>query len=280
MKKNYELWTPFLTKEKMLLISIIVILINVCLYIVYKGSIYSYDGFLESYPNGSLEFYYHFHCIGLNPFLFFLMMLLMSNLVSYDFLNIHQNHVSYLIETRLGKKEYYRQCFIKNIIFSILITLLIEIMIILVIHFFYGPIQFNQVSYPDNYYCMTQILSSNECLSLIFFIILTALGYGLVSSLLFSLQVIISNKYIFRCFGVIFGVLLILVPALIQGYLPIPEAAFILQINNVVALGMENVRENAFHLPHIGMYGFCFLIYSIISYYCYQFLLKWRSQYD
>lgn len=280
MKKYRKLWAPFLTKEKILLILIIIVLIQVSLYIVYQGSIYSAEGYSNVHPQAGLHFYYYFHCIGLNPFLFMLMMLLMPNLISYDFLNMHQSRVSYLIETRLSKKTYYRQCFINNIVFSIVMTLLIEIMILITIHFCYSAIHFHSVIYPENYYKTTQILSNNEICSLLFFMLLTSLGYGVVSSILFSLQIFISNKYVYRCFGVIFGILLILIPALIQGYLPIPEAAFLLQINNIVALGMENVRENAFHLPHIGMYIICFIIYLAASYGLYQLLKKWREHYD
>ena len=183
-----------------------------------------------------------------------IMMLLMPNIMSYDFLNMHQNHTSYFIETRLHKSHYYKHIFIRNILLSFFITFIIEIFILLTIHFFYS--------------------------SLFAFINLTAIGYALVSSLLFSLQVIISNKYIYRCFGVIFGILLVLIPALIQGYLPIPETAFIFQVNNIVALGMENVRPNPFGLSHFGLYMSCFIIYSFISYFAYRGMLKWRKHYD
>lgn len=280
MKRLKALWYPFFTKEKVLFILFILILINISISIVFNNSIYSYDGYIETYSQTGLEFFYYLHCIGINPFLFMIMMLLIPNIMSYDFLNMHQNHTSYFIETRLHKKNYYKNIFLKNICLSFLITLFIELMIILIIHFFYAPIQFNTMNYPEYYYRKTQILSQNEFLSLVAFIHLTALGYALVSSLIFSMQVVITNKYIYRCFGVIFGILLVLVPALIQGYLPIPEAAFILQVNNIVALGMENVRPNPFGLSHIGLYTACFVVYSFISYGAYQALLKWRKNYD
>lgn len=275
-----KLFKVFITKEKIFLILITLLLICLSLLMVYQKSIYSHEGYFKENPQGALSLYYYFHCIGINPYLFFLMMLLIPNLTGYDFLNIHQNHAAYLIETRLTKKQYYHQCFIFNILFSTLITLFIELFILAIIHFSIAPICFNTTTYPENYYVTAQILSSNECLSLIGFVLLTSIGYGLVSSLTFSLQIFISNKYIYRCFGVIFGILLVLIPALIQGYLPIPEAAFILQINNLVALGMENVRANAFHLPHIGMYIYCFLCYAIASIGCFYLMKKWRHQYD
>lgn len=280
MKKLKQLWFPFLNKEKFLIIFLIFIFINISIYMIYQQSVYSYDGYGDTYPNAGLEFFYYLYCVGINPFLFILLMLLMPNLMSYDFLSIHQTHCSYLIETRISKKTYYHQIFIKNIFISIITVLIIQLLILLVIHCFYFPIQFNTTHYPENYYITTQILSSNEIYSLFFFLFLTAIGYGVVSSLLFSLQVIVSNKYIYRCFGVIFGILLILIPALIQGYLPIPEAAFILQINNLTAIGMENVRVNPFGVSHFTLYSLCLIIYSLVSYCAFKLMKQWRERYD
>jgi len=253
---------------------------NICTYLVYSKSIYSQPGYFEAFPKAGLEFFYYHYCIGLNQFLFILMMLLVPNLIGYDFLNFHQGHLSHYIEIRLSKKTYYHYTFIMNMIMTFITVLILEILNLLVIHIFYAPILFHTFDYPDLYYTATQLLSKNEIVSLICFIILTALGYSLVSSLLFSMQVIISNKYIYRCFGVIFGILLVLLPAILQSFIPIPNAAFILQINNLVALGIENVRENPFGFSNWMLYFVCFLIYSIISYLTFQALLKWRERYD
>ncbi len=280
MKNMKALWFAFLNKEKIVILSIIFILINISIFVVFKGSITSQSGYIDQYPNAGLEFYYSLFCVGINPFLFMLMMLLIPNIISYDFLNYQQSHASYFIETRITKKKYYIDAFIKNIILSFLMSLIMFVIIAFIIHFFYAPILFNTTIYPELYYAKTQILFSHEILNLIVFIILSALGYALISSLIFSLQVLISNKYIYRCFGVIFGILLVLIPALIQGYLPSPDLAFVFQINNIVALGMENVRANPFGLSHIALYSLCFILYSFISYGCYQGLLKWRQYYD
>lgn len=280
MKKIKNLCPIFLTKEKLLITFLIFILINISISVVFRSSIYSYDGYIENYPNAGLEFFYYLHGIGITPFLFMLIMLLLPNLVSYDVLNLQQSHASYLIETRISKKSYYLRMFIINILISALIVFILELLILLVIHVFYAPIRFHTMEYPDFYYRKTQILSTCEPISLLGFITLTSIGYAMTSSFVFSMQIFITNKYIYRCFGVIFGILLVLVPALIQGYLPIPEAAFILQINNITALGMENVRANPFGLSHIALYSCCLSIYTFISILGYRFLLKWRQHYD
>ncbi|MEG0453666.1 MAG: hypothetical protein RR558_11415 [Coprobacillus sp.] len=280
MKKYKELWKPFLSKEKFLIILIVFILINISLYIVYKDSIYSNPGYQQQYPNTGLSLFYYFHNIGANPFLMIIMMLMLPNLISYDFLNIQQTHASHLIETRIKKPIYYKQMFLKNILMSALVVFVLECLTALIIHLFYVPLQFNATTYIENYYIVAQLLSSNELISMILFIIVTAIGYSIVSSLVFSLQLVITNKYIYRCFGVIFGILLVVIPALIQGYLPYPDAAFLLQINNLIALGIENVRVNPFGLSHYMMFAITFIIYLSISISCFKFLLKWRQKYD
>lgn len=277
MQSNKSLWFPFLHKEKILLIFIVFILINISIYTTFQNSIFSYANYDVNYPNAGLEFFYYIYCIGVNPFFFILLMLLLPNLVSYDFLNMHQNHHAYMIEKRINKKQYYFDIFKKNILMTFIVMLVIQGLMALIIHFFYLPIHFNMMNYPIDYYCTTQVLAHNELISFIFFLIFTALGYSIVSSLVFSLQIIITNKYIYRCFGVIFGILLVLIPALIQGYLPIPEAAFLLQINNLVAIGMENVRVNPFGLSNLSLYFISALLYSLLSIICFEIFIKRRQ---
>lgn len=280
MQKLKQLWTPFFTKEKFFIILLIFIFINITTYMIYKQSIFAYPDYAITYPHAGLQFFYYIYCIGINPFLFILFMLLMPNLMSYEFLNMHQSQFSYMIESRISKKQYYLNIFIKNIIFSFITVFIMQILLVMIVHIFYIPIQFHTTVYPEHYYITSQVLSSNEILNMILFIVSVSLGYGLVSSILFSMQVIISNKYIYRCFGVIFGILLVLVPALIQGLIPIPDASFILQINNIIAIGMENVRTNPLGMSNRLLFISCFLIYSFISYQGFQYMLKWRERYD
>ena len=105
MQSNKSLWFPFLHKEKILLIFIVFILINISIYTTFQNSIFSYANYDVNYPNAGLEFFYYIYCIGVNPFFFILLMLLLPNLVSYDFLNMHQNHHAYMIETRINKNN-------------------------------------------------------------------------------------------------------------------------------------------------------------------------------
>lgn len=280
MKDHRFLWKAFLSKEKLILVIVVFILMVISMVYSFQQSIFSQAGYQQAYPNAGLEFYYTIFRIGTNPFIFILMMLLLPNIMSYDLLNMHQNHAAYPIETRLSRKDYYKESYRKNMILTFGVVLMIELGLLLVSHLALAPIHFQSMTYPDGYYITAQLLCVNEAINLILFLVMTALGYALVSGLLLSLQSIITNKYVYRCCGVIIGILLVLFPALIQGYLPYPDAAFLIQINNLVALGLEHVRENPFGLSHWLMYIICFSIYASVCYGCFQGLLLRRENYD
>lgn len=280
MERHRSLWKAFLSKEKLFLVTVTFIFIIIGTIYSFQQSIFSSPGYQEAYPNAGLEFFYSLYRIGTNPFLFILLMLLLPNIMAYDFLNMHQTRSAYMIETRLTRRHYYLEVSIKNILLTFGVITLIQVGLLIFCHVFLIPIHFQSMTYPDGYYITTQLLCPIEVINLILFITLTSLGYALMSSVILALQTFITNKYVYRCCGVIIGILLVLIPALIQGYLPIPEAAFLIQINNLVALGLEHVRENPFGLSHLALYAICFFIYAIVSSLCFQILLKRRETND
>ena len=282
MKYSKSLNMAFFNKEKIFIFIVIFILLNMSLYVVFFNSVYCQKGYGDFYPNAGLEFFYYIHAIGMNPYHFICLMLLLPNILSADFLSYHISHTHYPIETRITKKAYYRDAFIKNIIYTFITILIFEILTLLIIHFFYKPIRFNTMVYPDSkyYHAMTILLFQNEVTNLITFVFLTALGYSAVSSLLFSFQYVINNPFVYRCSGVIIGILLILIPALIQGYLPFPDLAFLIQVSNIVSLGVDKVRENPFLLSYPFVYLYAFLIYAFVSGLCFSILLKRRYRDD
>lgn len=279
MKQTLELMKQFINKEKILIIVSIFILLTISLNYTYNHSVYA-QGYMQQYSDAPLEFFYYIQSNGINPFIFMILMLLLPNLISYDFLEMHQNHMTYLIETRIGKKKYYIDTFVKNYLFTFMIIFILEISLLLIIHCFYGKIIFQATEYPQTYHALTQTICQNELLNLILFLILTSLGYALLSSIIFSLQVFIPHKYIYRCSGLILGIALIVVPVLIMGYFPIKDIALFFQINPLVALGIEYVRENPFGLSNILYYLISFMIYTMISRILYQILYTWRYNND
>lgn len=280
MKEHRTLWKPFLSKEKLLLITIVMILIIISTVMSFQQSIFAQVGYQEAYPNAGLEFFYNLYRIGINPFLFILLMLLLPNLMAYDVLNMYQNHADYMVECRLSKRQYYREVFVKNMIFTFVIVTMMQIIMAVIVHCCLAPIHFQSMNYPSGYMTPTQVLFAHEAVNFIAFILLTSLGYCVISGLLFSFQALITNKYVYRCFGVIFGILLVVVPALIQGYLPMPDLAFLFQINNLVAIGMENVRDNPFGLSHMMLYLTSFTLYTCIMLFCFAAFVQWRENHD
>lgn len=275
-----QLLSSFFRKEKLFILLGIFVLLNISLFVVYHQSIFSYEGYDETYPNAGLEFFYYIHSIGLNPYHFICMMLLLPNIVSCDFLNSYITHVHYPIETRISKKQYYRHIYVINMLITFMIVLTIEVLMLLIIHCLYTPIRFNSMTYPEFYYATSQLLFQNEIYNLIAFIFMTSLGYCAVSALLLTFQCWISNPFVYRCSGVIIGILLVLLPALIQTYLPIQDAAFLLQINNLVCLGIEGVRDNPFQLSYFMVYMITFMIYEIGAWIGFQYMYKWRYNND
>lgn len=279
MRRSLELYKQFITWEKLFIIIITLLLMFICTHYTYMESVYS-QGYMNDYRDAPLEFFYYIQSAGINPFIFMIMMLLLPNIVSYDLLNQQQNHTTYLIETRIGKSFYYRESFKNNVIVSAAVILFLEIALLLFIHVMYGDISFTHVIYPDNYHALTQTICENEFLNLIFFLILTSSGYSLLSTLLFSIQVFVSHKYIYRCSGVILGISLIVLPILVMGYFPIHDIAVLFQINPLIAIGVEHVRVNPFQLSNIQHYCATFMIYTVISFILYKILVKWRKTYD
>ncbi len=275
-----QLCLSFFHKEKAIILIGIFILINISLFIVYQQSIFSHTGYEQTYPNAGLEFFYYIHSIGLNPYHFICLMLLLPNIVSCDFLTTYISHAHYPIETRLPKKEYYLYIYILNILLTTLIIFIFEILVLLIIHCFYLPIHFNSMIYPEMYYATTQLLFKNELYNLISFIIMTSFGYGIVSALLFSFQIFIRNPFVYRCSGVLIGILFVLLPALLQTCLPINNAALLLQINNLVCLGIEGVHENPFQLHYWVIYLITFMIYMSCAWGGFRYMYRWRLHND
>lgn len=275
-----QLLKTFFCKEKIVIILGILVLLNLSLFVVYHQSIYSYEGYADTYSNAGLEFFYYIHSIGQNPYHFICMMLLLPNIVSCDFLTTHISHANYPIETRISKKEYFYHMYFLNMLLTFISVFIFELIILMIIHFLYLPIQFNTMTYPDLYYATTQLLFQNEFYNLIAFILMTSLGYSAVSAFLFSLQCFINNPFVYRCSGVLIGILLVLIPVLIQVYLPIQDAALFLQINNLVCLGIEGVIENPFQLSYMMVYLITFIVYEISAWLCFQYLYKWRLYND
>lgn len=269
----------YLSKKKIFIVLIVFFLIMISLHMTFQESVYHQMNH-QLYSSGGLEFFYYLHSVGQNPYHFICLLLLLPNLVSADYLHDTQKHISYMIETRVTPKTFYRQTFLLNIFATMVAVLIIEILVLIIIHVFYFPITFNNTVYPPLYHATTQLLCSHEIINLILFILMTALGYSLVSALIMTLGTWVHNIYVYRCLGVIVGIALVLLPALLQVYIPIDNLAFIIQIQNLIGLGIEGVRENPLGMSYIMLYITCASLYSIVIVSLSAIQIKRRVRYD
>lgn len=254
----------YLNQKKLFIFTVIIFFILLSLFFAFKDSIYKEPIYYQDYPSAGLEFFYYVHSVGQNPYHFICLLLLLPNIVSADYLTYIQKHTTYLIETRLTQKQFYRHTFLFNILMTFIIVFFIECLVLIVIHIFYLPIVFQNTIYPEHYHAITQLISSHEIINLLLFIPMTAFGYSLISALLMTLSTWIHNVYVYRCIGVVIGIGLVLFPAFLQIYIPIDNLAYIIQIQNFVGLGIEGVIDNPLSMSHMMMYILCTFIYVCV----------------
>lgn len=279
MKQLLLLMKQYFTKEKIIILLIIFGLLVISMFYTYNTSVYC-QGYMSAYKDAPLEFFYYIQSNGINPFVFMILMLLLPNIVSYDLLSMQQNHTTYLMETRIGKRKFYLYTYFINYILSASAILVLEIGMLIVIHLFLGKIQFNMTIFPEAYYPLTQTICKDEFTNLIYFLILTSMGYALLSSVIFSLQVFIPHIYLYRCSGVIVGICLVVFPILLMGYFPIEDFMVLFQITPLAAIGVEVVRKNPFGFSNIMYYFAVYALYTFISIILYKILYKWRNRND
>lgn len=163
--------------------------------------------------NPGLNLYYLTQLSGIYLYYYIILILVLPNILGYDFVRIKNNKASYFIISRLGKKKFERLKTLSIYISSFVFCLISNIIILLFIHFFHYPITFNTLS-PE-IYSYTTLFSTNELISLIVYVIFSSIGCGVFSLFLYSISVFIKNQYIFRCSGLLFGIALYMIPPFI-----------------------------------------------------------------
>lgn len=191
-------------KEKILLILAFLIL---NLGFVWFSGTGEYRPFLTGKGRGGIEFFYMVMNGGILIWNYILCILLIPNLYSVDYLIDHKSGLAQMLKTRLGYKKYFYLSMIANFLFTMITIIFMQLAILFFIHIFLSPIVFN-VDVTQGLTTDAQAFASNECISLIVFMLLSAIGYGIFSSFLFSLQSIIKNPYVYRLMGIILGLIL------------------------------------------------------------------------
>lgn len=203
-------------KLAFLIISILFVIVAF-IYVYFSEGYAEYKDFLgnEAVKYGlSLEVYYYMQSTMTSILLTLVLFLGAANFFSVDKLIDKQTHFSNMIKCRVGHKNYYKNMLIINSVYSFLYYICLQITLIIAISILIGPFNFSEIQSVDfiTYY---NIFSNSEFISFIIYILFSSIGFVLFSDFIYTLSAWIKNTYIFRGIGIIAGILLTALPAVI-----------------------------------------------------------------
>lgn len=271
-------------KSKIALIPIAFLVVTIIIYLTYINEFSNLDtqdfNSLKLDPSTGLYFFYLLQDSGYMIYLFLLIMAIIPNLISDEFLSFQNNHCDFFLISRLKHRHYLRDSILTNYILTFIFILCIQLYILIIIHFFCFPLtQIHQITEPLQY---ANILGYNSIVNLILYILLSSLGCGIFSTFLYSLQYVIKNVYVYKACGIILGILLYVAPTLLSGGMVTQFHNYffarLFYFFNVVNLVSPGIIVNGF-LDDGALIFFIgsFLIYGIAS--CIFFMIKERYEY-
>ncbi|GAB5054817.1 hypothetical protein PESHB5_13160 [Pediococcus parvulus] len=120
---------------------------------------------------------------------------------------------------RLGSlQRYIRNFFIKTFVVTFTASLVWQCLLLLEINFLMSPIRVLRSSrFLKN--SLGYVFSQNGYVNLFWFVLLTSIGWAIFICLVLAISLFIKNPYVFWGLGIIVGLLLFLIPALLGGSL-------------------------------------------------------------
>lgn len=228
----------------------------------------------------SLGFYYSVQMIGISFWVPLIMLFLVPNLYAATNAKSLVNKMNYHIKTRIGFRQYAIKTFLSNTVLSCLIYLIFQIILILVIYILMGKFAFGLSSDIES---NLNILSSNYFYNFVFYLLYSTIGYVVFSNFVLAVSLRIKNQYIIRGLGLILGIALTVIPAIIfvslynftnlKLFLNIGSAIFtrtILMPGNFLESG---VIFNSIHIT----YWCSVIFYLVITFLI--LLFGWRKEY-
>lgn len=160
-----------------------------------------------------------------------------------------RNKFDYFLKTRLGFKKFYARDLLYNFIESFIIYLSMEILTLFSIHVFCSKIALYNVSnFPEDYIYGANAIVSNYALNLIIYIPLSALGFSLYSLFIYSVSFFVKNIFAYRAIGIIVGMLLTVLPTMINFALPALSIIWSIPLlPNILSIG--TAFFGAYNLP-------------------------------
>jgi len=256
-QKNKKITIP-------ILIMVIVAMVVGLFYIEYSNvSSDTLEIIKETMPELGIQFFYIIQDAGLSLIFFVLMLVLLPNLISSNFLEMSNSKFNNMITTRIGYSQRIKNELKTTFIFSFMFTIFADIIILITIHLFCFSIHFTKVLPFEGIYDLSIIFSNNQLLSLIIYVLLSACGYGVFSCFVYSLQFVIKNIYLYRALGLFIGISLVILPSFISQLLNINILSTIVYFLSIWAITSPGIGSTLQASPTILYIG-SICIYSLI----------------
>lgn len=277
----------FFNNHKLFLFLVIILYVVAIIYTYYSydsgyyqmTQIYNGRSELEA-TDLSLGFYYSVQMAGISLWVPLIMLFLIPNLYAATNAKSLVNKMNYHIKTRLGFKQYIIKTFLANTVISCLIYLLFQIILIFVIYILMGKFAFGLSSDIES---NLNILSDNYFYNFVFYLLYSMIGYVVFSNFILAVSLRIKNQYIIRGLGLILGIALTVIPAIIfvslynftnlKLFLNLGSFIFarcILMPGNFLESG---VIFNSIHITYwYGIIFYLFITFLIL-------LFSWRKEY-
>lgn len=226
-------------------------------------------------PDMGISFFYTIQEVGLYLYQFFLICLILNNIINTQLLTLKQNHHDNMIITRLTKQEYHHKAMFLSFISAFMIMLMTHLLTIMTIKclmpFPLGSLLGEAV---DQY----QLIPMNAGMNLLLYIILSSIGGGILALFMFCLQAYIHNIYLYRVLGLILGFSTLLGGILLSGLLRnlhldiLVQLILFIQTINLTHPGI--ILNTLFHGPLLLAYFGC------LCFYVFMIILLFKGKHD
>lgn len=255
-------------------------ILMILFYNVYKIARTEFNGqpYIE---NPGLYLFYLNQLSGVYLYFYIIIILLLPNVLGYDLVCIKNTKASYHIITRLGYKRSEIFNILAVFMSGFIVSILINLLILTMIHFFYYTISFHVIS--TSIFSYTTFFSSNEFISLILYLLFSSIGCGMFSLLVYVIGCLIKNQYIFRCLGLVLGIALYIIPPFIGLKFGLHSFGYNLTglafIPNLITPGMAGTGVYQDISPTYG-YFYTLIFYSALLVFLFIYKFKKELKYE
>jgi hypothetical protein len=157
----------------------------------------NYPSLENSYPGDyGIYAFYKMTSMDMLLFVFTALFIIAPLLVSATFFQIQKGFSNFIL-LRISIQDYLKRVLIKSFSTGFIFFLILQISIILYLHFFYESV------IPSLFISTEMYFSRNAVLELLIFVLLSSAGYGIFLMFISTLSMLIKNEYIFYSTGVL-----------------------------------------------------------------------------